>query len=590
MIIENDARATAILETLKEVLGASYAARVEKLDIESALTASGETLRRALSLLVMNMENAGFDEMEQQVAHWQAVMMAKSQIDSLAEEELMNNHQKVFEDVRMNILSRKNNSENPDTLLKYAQLVKSDSVAINAGKAFRPTNKSDLIGQDRSFSAMLSCLCTPYPQHMILTGPTGVGKTTAARMALAAAISSRHSPFGESAPFIEADGATLRFDPRDSTNPLIGSVHDPIYQGARSVLAGESIPEPRTGLVTQAHGGILFIDEIGEMDPSNLNKLLKVLEDRRVSFHSSYYDPSAENIPMYIQRLFADGAPADFVLIGATTRSELELPAALVSRCAVIGFAPLGSDMLENITERTARRLSIPITRRAVESIGARARDGREAVRMLLGAHGAALRLGGEIDIDHISEAAGGFHAACMGEIFHLPKNTAGVACALGVAGQRGCILGVETDVFSGDGSVSINESAGSMARDAAKTAFRAVNTLTGGALDGKSAIFNCMGGGNVDGPSIGLAAALALLSALKGKPLPDGIAMTGEITLRGDILPVGEIHEKLRASASAGCGTVLIPCANLRDAAGFGIAPTAVSHLRQAAKIVQLI
>ena len=61
------------------------------------------------------------------------------------------------------------------------------------------------------------------------------------------------------------------------TNPLIGSVHDPIYQGARRDLADTGIPEPKPGLVTEAHGGILFIDEIGEMDPMLLNKLLKVM-------------------------------------------------------------------------------------------------------------------------------------------------------------------------------------------------------------------------------------------------------------------------------------------------------------------------
>lgn len=65
----------------------------------------------------------------------------------------------------------------------------------------------------------------------------------------------------------ECDGTTLRWDSRDITNPLIGSVHDPIYQGAQRELADDGIPEPKPGLVTDAHGGILFIDEIGELDP-----------------------------------------------------------------------------------------------------------------------------------------------------------------------------------------------------------------------------------------------------------------------------------------------------------------------------------
>ena len=64
---------------------------------------------------------------------------------------------------------------------------------------------------------------------------------------------------------------------------------------------------------------MLFIDEIGELDLILQNKLLKVMEDKRATFESSYYDPDDPQIPKYIHKLFSEGAPADFVLIGATT-------------------------------------------------------------------------------------------------------------------------------------------------------------------------------------------------------------------------------------------------------------------------------
>ena len=93
------------------------------------------------------------------------------------------------------------------------------------------------------------------------------------------------SPFGPDAKFVEIDATTARFDDRGIADPLLGSVHDPIYQGAGAMgMAG--IPQPKPAAVTKAHGGMLFIDEIGELHPVQMNKLLKVLEDRRVFLES----------------------------------------------------------------------------------------------------------------------------------------------------------------------------------------------------------------------------------------------------------------------------------------------------------------
>ena len=145
------------------------------------------------------------------------------------------------------------------------------------------------------------------------------------------------SPFKHDARMVEVDATIVRFDERGIADPLIGSVHDPIYQGAGALgIAG--VPQPKPGAVSRAHGGILFLDEIGELHPVQMQKLLKVLEDRRVFLESAYYSGDNPNIPEYVHDLFQNGLPADFRLVGATTSSPEDIPPALRSRCLEIFF------------------------------------------------------------------------------------------------------------------------------------------------------------------------------------------------------------------------------------------------------------
>ena len=139
----------------------------------------------------------------------------------------------------------------------------------------RPASFADVIGQEEGIKALRAAMCGPNPQHVIIYGPPGVGKTTVARLILEEAKQMADSPFLADAKFIEVDGATSRFDERGIADPLIGSVHDPIYQGA-GAMGTAGIPQPKPGAVTKAHGGVLYIDEIGELHPMQMNKLLKV--------------------------------------------------------------------------------------------------------------------------------------------------------------------------------------------------------------------------------------------------------------------------------------------------------------------------
>jgi Lon-like ATP-dependent protease len=123
----------------------------------------------------------------------------------------------------------------------------------------RPAIMDDVVGQPEGIDLLRSALCNYNPQHVIIYGPPGVGKTAAARLVLEEAKKNSLSPFDKEAKFVEVDATITRFDERNIADPLIGSVHDPIYQGAGS-MGSAGIPQPKPGACTKAHGGILFID------------------------------------------------------------------------------------------------------------------------------------------------------------------------------------------------------------------------------------------------------------------------------------------------------------------------------------------
>ncbi len=515
-----------------------------------------------------------------------ADIMARRQIEDKIErkinEKLEKEHQDYVKDIRMQVLREEDpKAESPHDKKKRKELERLEEIHLTQSitEILRPKSPEEIVGQERALKSLRSKLASPYPQHLILYGPPGVGKTTAARLILESVRGTELSPFGENAPFVETDGTTLRWDPRDVTNPLIGSVHDPIYQGAQRALADSGVPEPKPGLVTDAHGGILFIDEIGEMDIMLQNKLLKVLEDKRAFFESSYYDPMNEKIPPYVKMLFEKGAPADFVLIGATTRDASALNPALRSRCAEIYFEPLTPAHIVQIVQNAAKKLNVEMEDGLAEIISEYTIEGRKAINILADAYSLALDRAEEkvLHIDRPIKISKQdvYSVAQVSRLYQYvtkkasSKSTVGHIFGLGVSGFIGSVIEIEAVVFpaeKGKGTIRFNETAGSMAKDSVFNAAGVLRKVTGKDIHDFDVHINVIGGGNIDGPSAGTAILAALVSAFTGKAIRQDVAVTGEISLQGKVRPVGGVFEKAYGAKQAGIKILVIPKENSKD------------------------
>lgn len=465
----------------------------------------------------------------------------------------------------------------------------------------RPSSFEEIIGQEKGIRALQAAICGPNPQHVIIYGPPGIGKTAAARLVLEDAKKRRFSPFKENSKFVEIDATTVRFDDRGIADPLIGSVHDPIYQGA-GPLGSAGIPQPKPGAVTKAHGGILFIDEIGELHPVEMNKLLKVMEDRKVFLESAYYNSEDPNMPAYIKEVFDSGLPADFRLIGATTRNPEEICPAIRSRCVEIYFRPLLGEEIEIIAQNAVDKIGFKIEEKAKRLVGKYANNGRDAVSLIQLASGIALNEERDIvqveDIEWVIEN-GQYSPRPEKNIPEEPQ--IGYVNGLAVYGANmGTVMEIEASavkIVEKKGKLKITgiveeEEIGSMNKKVTrKSTVRASveNVLTvlekifNINYDDYDIHVNFPGGMPVDGPSAGISMVTAVYSAVTGVPVDNKVAMTGEISIHGKVKPIGGVNAKIAAAKKAGAKTIIIPKENWQDRFKNeeGVRIIAVSHIK---------
>ncbi|WP_058302242.1 ATP-dependent protease LonB [Gorillibacterium timonense] len=468
--------------------------------------------------------------------------------------------------------------------LEKLRKLRSISLSKPLSEKTRPSSLDEIIGQKEGLRALKAALCGPNPQHVLIYGPPGVGKTAAARVILEEAKKNAFSPFRQDAKFIETDATVARFDERGIADPLIGSVHDPIYQGAGAMgVAG--IPQPKPGAVSKAHGGILFIDEIGELHPVQMNKLLKVLEDRKVFLESAYYNSEDPNIPGHIHDIFQNGLPADFRLVGATTRTPQDIPPAIRSRCMEIFFRPLLPDEIGVIAENAIRKIGFPDRPDAVEVVKRYATNGREAVNVIQLSAGLALtdkrteitsadvewvvnscqipprperKVPGSPRVGFVNGLA--VYGPNLGTLLEI-EVTAVKASASGTGTWN--VTGVVDEEELGGGSRTLRRK--SMARGSVDNVLTVLRSLEFRPQDYDLHI-NFPGGTPIDGPSAGISMATAIVSAMLDIPVDNRLAMTGEMSIHGKVKPIGGVVPKVEAAFQAGADKVIIPKENWQE------------------------
>ena len=319
-------------------------------------------------------------------------------------------------------------------------------------------------------------------------------------------------------------------------------------------------------------------------------------------------------MPPYIRKLFEEGAPADFVLIGATTRDSSSINPALRSRCAEIYFEPLTPQHIEEIVQRAAKRLSATLGDGVAKLISEYTIEGRKAINILADAYSLALErsqqptkdeagnkvTGANTDTDadasagaadndsdkaaESTNAASGvvieradiYKVAQVSRLSPYVTKKASDRCevghifGLGVAGFLGSVIEIEAVAFEahekGKGTVRFNETAGSMAKDSVFNAASVVRMVTGKDIHDYDLHINVVGGGNIDGPSAGTAILTAIISAITGQPIRQDTAVTGEISLQGRVRPVGGVFEKAYGAKQAGISRLIIPSENTKD------------------------
>ncbi len=394
------------------------------------------------------------------------------------------------------------------------------------------------------------------------------------------------------APFIDATGA--------HAGALLGDVrHDPFQSGGLGTPAHERV-EP--GMIHRAHRGVLFIDEIATLSLKMQQSLLTAMQEKKFPITGQSEMSSGAMVR-------TEPVPCDFVLVAAGNLDTIEkMHPALRSRIRGYGYEvymrTTMPDTLENrrklvqfVAQEVMRDGKIPhFTRDAVEEIvrEAQKRAGRKGhLTLRLRDLGGIVRAAGDIaikkgkkyvDREDVLEATrmakplekqlADWYIENKKEyqVIKVEGGEVGRVNGLAVIGeQSGIVLPIEAVVAPAaskeEGKIIVTGKLGEIAKEAVQNVSAIIKRYKGEDIskyDIHVQFLQTYEG--VEGDSASISVATAVISALENIPIRQDVAMTGSLSVRGEVLPIGGATPKIEAAIEAGIKTVIIPKANEKD------------------------
>lgn len=396
------------------------------------------------------------------------------------------------------------------------------------------------------------------------------------------------------APFMDATGA--------HAGALLGDVlHDPFQTGGLGTPANERVV---AGMIHKAHMGVLFIDEIATLQPHTQQELLTSLQEGKYAITGQ----SERSAGAMVR---TEPVPCNFVLVAAGNYETLkQMHPALRSRIRGYGYEVYMSETMpdtpENrmklaifVAQEVIKDKKIPhFSREAVDDIieEARKRANRKGhLTLRLRELGGLIRAAGDIAIEqksplverkHIAEAkkvARTLEQQIADKYIERKKEykvimtegkKIGRVNGLAVIGGEtaifsGIILPIESQVTPGgkEKEIVATGKLGEIAKEAVKNVSAIIKKYFGEDIKKYDIYVQFMQTyEGVEGDSASIAVATSIISALKGVPVRQDTAMTGSLTVRGKVLPIGGVSAKVEAAIEAGLKKVIVPESNMQD------------------------